>query len=86
MWLKAELLHKSEVPGKYLKLVLPVVAYYFSSGPWRNQWIKYGYDPRKDQEAAKFQTLDYRLRFRAGSRFTVESKRKSIVVSRYVNK
>ena len=40
MWLKAELLHKSQVPGKYLKLVLPVVAYYFSSGPWRNQWIK----------------------------------------------
>ena len=86
MWLKAELLHKSQVPGKYLKLVLPVVAYYFSSGPWRNQWIKYGYDPRKDQEAAKFQTLDYRLRFRAGARILpVESKRKSIVVSRYVN-
>jgi len=84
MWLKAELLHKSQVPGKYLKLVLPVVAYYFSSGPWRNQWIKYGYDPRKDQEAAKFQTLDYRLRFRAGARILpVESKRKSIVVSRH---
>ena len=82
MWLKAELVHKSNVPGKYLKLILPVVAYYFSSGPWRNQWIKYSYDPRKDPQAAPFQTLDYRLRFRAGALKYVESKRKSVVVSR----
>ena len=56
--------------------------HYDKNGP-----LKYGYDPRKDQEAAKFQTLDYRLRFRAGARILpVESKRKSIVVSRYVKK
>ena len=46
MWLKSELSHKSKVPEKFLKFILPVIAYYFSSGPWRNQWIKFGYDPR----------------------------------------
>ena len=49
----------------------------------RNQWIRFGYDPRKDPEAKMFQTLDYRLRVRgSGARHHVSSKRKSIVLSR----
>lgn len=84
IWLKAELAHKCQVPYKHIKSILPVVAYYFSSGPWRNQWIKFGYDPRKDIDAAPMQTLDYRLRFRAGAiHQLVESKRKSLTMSRH---
>ena len=35
MWLKAELTHKTGIKDKHLKYILPVVSYYFSSGPWR---------------------------------------------------
>ena len=60
IWLRVELLHKSQVLPKHVKMILPVVAYYFSNGPWRNQWVRLGYDPRKDPNAAQYQTLDYR--------------------------
>ena len=79
VWLKAELAHKLQTINKHLKFILPLVAYYFSSGPWRNQWIRFGYDPRKEHEAAEFQTLDYRLRIGAGARQLVQSKRKTVM-------
>ena len=60
IWLRVELLHKSKVSVKDVKLILPVVAYYYSNGPWRNQWVKLGYDPRIEKGAAIYQTLDYR--------------------------
>ncbi|XP_010892267.1 general transcription factor 3C polypeptide 5 [Esox lucius] len=45
-----------------LKLLLPVVAYYMVTGPWRSLWVRFGYDPRKTPEAKKFQVLDFRIR------------------------
>lgn len=39
---------------------LPSVAYRFSKGPWRMLWIKFGYDPREDRNAGKFQIIQYR--------------------------
>ena len=44
-----------------MKLLLPLVAYYFTTGPWRVMWVKYGYDPRTDPSAKIYQTLDYRV-------------------------
>ena len=79
VWLKAELAHKVQTPNKHLKFILPVVAFYFSSGPWRNQWIRFGYDPRIESGAAIYQTLDYRLRMGAGARQLVQSKRKTVM-------
>ena len=67
VWLRSELLHKSKFSDKQLKMILPVVAYYFSNGPWRNQWVRMGYDPRRDANAAKYQTLDYHIRLRGGT-------------------
>jgi len=39
---------------------LPLVAYLMSNGPWRDCWIRYGYDPRSNQEARIYQLLDIR--------------------------
>ncbi len=41
-------------------------AYLCYTGPWSRQWIRLGYDPRKDRKSKAWQTLDYRLpkRFR----------------------
>lgn len=30
----------------YLFRLLPLIGYYFTNGPWKKLWIKYGYDPR----------------------------------------
>ncbi|CAB5195742.1 hypothetical protein RhiirA5_270836 [Rhizophagus irregularis] len=45
-----------------IKRLLPLVAYLMSNGPWRDCWIRYGYDPRlnKNKEARFYQLLDIR--------------------------
>ncbi|XP_071430241.1 general transcription factor 3C polypeptide 5 isoform X3 [Pithys albifrons albifrons] len=45
-----------------LKLLLPYVAYYMLTGPWRSLWVRFGYDPRKHPEAKIYQVLDFRIR------------------------
>uniref|UniRef100_A0A8C9J576 Ral transcription factor IIIC subunit 5 n=1 Tax=Panthera tigris altaica TaxID=74533 RepID=A0A8C9J576_PANTA len=45
-----------------LKVLLPFVAYYMITGPWRSLWIRYGYDPRKNPDAKIYQVLDFRIR------------------------
>ncbi|KAG8447581.1 hypothetical protein GDO86_014910 [Hymenochirus boettgeri] len=45
-----------------LKLLLPIVAYYMLTGPWRSLWVRLGYDPRKNPEAKNYQVLDFRIR------------------------
>lgn len=49
-----------------LKFIIPTLAYYFTTGPWRNFWVRFGFDPRKDRSAAKYQSLDYRVRVEGG--------------------
>lgn len=50
-----------------LKYILPLVAYYFITGPWRSLWVRFGYDPRKDPSAKKYQIVDFRVRQRSGN-------------------
>ncbi|KAM9820490.1 general transcription factor 3C polypeptide 5 [Neosynchiropus ocellatus] len=45
-----------------LKLLLPVVAYYMVTGPWRSLWVRLGYDPRKTTQSKMYQMLDFRIR------------------------
>lgn len=45
-----------------LKVLLPFMAYYMITGPWRSLWIRFGYDPRKHPEAKIYQVLDFRIR------------------------
>ena len=62
-------------PPDRLKLILPALSYYFTTGPWRNQWIRFGFDPRIEASAALHQTLDYRVRQQGGARSQVAAKR-----------
>ena len=75
VWSKNALSAITSIPADRLKLILPVVAFYFTTGPWRNQWVKFGYDPRLEQSAATHQTLDYRVRLQGGARNIVTAKR-----------
>ena len=47
-----------ELPSPSL---LVLVGYYFTSGPWKKLWVKFGYDPRSDPSSKKYQCLDFRL-------------------------
>lgn len=62
IWSKNAIMYKTQFTSEQLKILLPSVAYYFMTGPWRIMWVKLGYDPRKDINARKYQTLDYRLK------------------------
>ncbi len=55
---------ESELPEpdhKVLRQRLPLVAFYYISGPWRTCWVRYGFDPRLDSSTRFFQVLDLRL-------------------------
>ena len=45
---------------KYFKRILFALAYTTASGPFRDCWIRYGYDPRQDKDARLLQILDVR--------------------------
>ena len=51
------------LPEKFrtqLRYALPYVAYTTTKGPWRQSFIKFGYDPSKNPEAALFQVEAFR--------------------------
>merc|ERR1719273_1896157 len=75
IWTKTGLSAATGQPLERLKFILPTVAYYFTSGPWRNQWVKFGYDPRQDISSGIYQTLDYRVRLEGGAKLKVRAKR-----------
>ncbi|GFS15985.1 general transcription factor 3C polypeptide 5 [Elysia marginata] len=47
---------------QYIKFLLPMVAFYFTNGAWKNLWCKLGHDPRKIPASKVYQTVDFRIR------------------------
>lgn len=43
-----------------VRILLLNYGYFQMNGPWRSCYIRYGYDPRKDSEARRYQILDFR--------------------------
>lgn len=62
VWSKLALMAVTRMNHDQLKYLLPAVAYYFATGPFRAMWVRFGYDPRKDPSSRIYQTLDYRIR------------------------
>ncbi|CAH1391876.1 unnamed protein product [Nezara viridula] len=75
IWSKLALMCVTSFQHDQLKYLLPVVAYYFVTGPFRVMWVRFGYDPRKDPNSRIYQTLDYRIRAPAGLLSLVKAKR-----------
>ncbi|KAJ3368966.1 tau 95 subunit of transcription factor TFIIIC [Allomyces arbusculus] len=59
-----------------LKRILPSVAYYLTSGPWKMTWVRFGFDPKVNRQTRVFQILDTRNHFKAG---WVRAKRRTLV-------
>lgn len=66
IWTRIALLYESGVTNDKLKCIIPSLAFFYSNGPWRAQYVRYGYDPRKDFKSRYYQTFDFRLRFGSG--------------------
>ncbi|KAG1682640.1 General transcription factor 3C polypeptide 5 [Nymphon striatum] len=64
IWSRNALLAILKIDRTKLKIILPALAYYVITGPWRGLWIKFGYDPKKHPEAKSWQTVDFRTRQR----------------------
>lgn len=76
-YLKSVLLCITNFSASLLKEALPYVAYYFTTGPWRSCWVRFGYDPRLNPEAKYYQMIDYRLRYSAEPEQKVKAKPRS---------
>ncbi|XP_035246853.1 general transcription factor 3C polypeptide 5 [Anguilla anguilla] len=62
VWSRNAVKANLDIQPDKLKLLLPYVAYYMLTGPWRSLWVRFGYDPRKTPEAKIYQVLDFRIR------------------------
>lgn len=68
MWSKAAIQHKTGILAESLKVILPAVSYFWTNGPWRMIWTKFGVDPRYDFNMRIYQTLDFRIRARGSQK------------------
>ena len=62
IWSKNALKAHLEMTPEHYKIILPTVAYFYTTGPWRSLWVRLGYDPRKDPSSKKYQLVDFRVR------------------------
>lgn len=62
VWSKAALCFELNCSTSDIKFILPLVAFYYLTGPFRTMWVKYGYNPHKDPSNKPLQTLDFRVR------------------------
>ncbi|CAJ0585755.1 unnamed protein product, partial [Mesorhabditis spiculigera] len=57
MWTRVACVFKTGLEDTMLKALLQKYAFYISSGPWGRLWCRFGYDPRLNTEARKYQSL-----------------------------
>ncbi|XP_018588457.1 general transcription factor 3C polypeptide 5 [Scleropages formosus] len=62
IWSRNAVKANLDIHPEKLKLLLPYLAYYMLTGPWRSLWVRFGYDPRTKPEAKAYQVLDFRIR------------------------
>ncbi|KAF4653678.1 General transcription factor 3C polypeptide 5, partial [Perkinsus chesapeaki] len=70
IWLRASLdeqltllgWNTQKLPGFPWKLsfALRAVSYLYLNGPWRNCYIRFGYDPKLNPESVRYQVIDFR--------------------------
>lgn len=79
IWTLAALRAHIRDPPKRLSRVLESLAFYYSTGPWRNCFVRFGFDPRQDFSSRYYQMLDYRVRQGAGFKVDAQTKKTSAI-------
>lgn len=67
--------HMRHPPKRHLNYIVALLSYSFSTGPWRNCQVKFGYDPRASSESRYYQICDFRVRAIAGLKTDVRARR-----------
>ncbi|KAF2352034.1 Transcription factor IIIC subunit 5 [Trinorchestia longiramus] len=75
VWSRAGIKSALGYSSDNLKYLLPTLGYYFIAGPWRNLWIKFGYNPREKPESFVYQTFNYRLKQSGLIKSYIDAKR-----------
>lgn len=67
MWTKHALISMLKCSINDLKYTLPLFAYFYENGPFRNLWVRYGYNPKKDKTSKLYQMIEVRSRMSTNS-------------------
>jgi general transcription factor 3C polypeptide 5 (transcription factor C subunit 1) len=70
--------HVRNLKKRTITHYLASIAYAFTTGPWRNCFVRFGYDPRDNFDSRFYQILDFRIRRFAGSRVDIKTKRQYV--------
>lgn len=62
VWTRHGLMFHLKCSLNELRYTLAMIAFNVIDGPWRNTWIVFGYDPRKNKDSVQYQTIDFRVR------------------------
>lgn len=62
IWTLSALKAHIREPPKRISNIIACIAFYYTTGPWRNSFVKYGYDPRTNFDSRFYQMIDYRVR------------------------
>jgi general transcription factor 3C polypeptide 5 (transcription factor C subunit 1) len=57
LWTRVGITYRTKLDENLLKVLLAKYAFYILSGPWGRLWCKFGYDPRTEPSAMKYQTV-----------------------------
>ncbi|KAG9047485.1 tau 95 subunit of transcription factor TFIIIC [Tulasnella sp. UAMH 9824] len=64
IWARVALLNQFSLTDRreifHSKMIIPLVSYAFNDGPFRDMYIRFGYDPRKDVDARFYQRVTFR--------------------------
>ena len=114
IWTKTELAYRNKCKKKELKQVLPIIAFYYTNGPFRGkllddvivcfgsncshpnffstnnlcdtgQWVRFGYNPKENNQSRFHQTLDLRLSYVISRKYGVSERRKPAIYNSLKN-
>lgn len=77
IWTLASIRAHLRQPPRRLNFILATIAFYYSTGPWRNSFVAFGFDPRNNFDSRFYQMLDYRVRQGAGFKGEINWRRKT---------
>lgn len=64
IWARVALLNQFSLTDRreifHSKMIIPLVSYAFNDGPFRDMYIRFGYDPRNDVDARFYQRVTFR--------------------------
>lgn len=62
VWSRHALLVLTKCRNTKLKYLLPMFAFCYLNGPFRNLWVRYGYNPKLDKSSKMYQSIECRYR------------------------